>query len=99
MRGLMSTTAATIRIANDSPFCESRRAMKKLEDDLTSPTAMHATMSEIEQLMRTQSREMLRAIFTSADVGRIVMVIGKRTKVPSVGSCRKGAGTQSPQHD
>lgn len=58
----MSTTAATIRIANDSPFCESRRAMKKLEDDLTSPAAMHATMSEIEQLMRTQSREMLRAM-------------------------------------
>lgn len=58
----MSTTAATIRIANDSPFCESRRAMKKLEDDLTSPAAMHATMSEIEQLIRTQSREMLRAM-------------------------------------
>lgn len=58
----MSTTAATIKIANDSPFCESRRAMKKLEDDLTSPAAMHATMSEIEQLMRARSREMLRAM-------------------------------------
>ena len=43
----MSKTHAA-RIANDSPFCESRRSMKKLEDDLLSPEAMHASLSEIE---------------------------------------------------
>jgi len=47
-------------IANDSPFCESRRNMKELEDDLTSPAAMNAPLHEIEQMMRTKSREMLR---------------------------------------
>ncbi|MEZ4398410.1 MAG: hypothetical protein R3B06_00220 [Kofleriaceae bacterium] len=43
----MSTTTTAIRIANDSRFCEARRTMKKLADDLTSPAAMHASLREI----------------------------------------------------
>ena len=49
-------------IANDSPFCESRQSMKKLEDDLTGPEAMNAPLDEIERMLRTQGREMLRAM-------------------------------------
>jgi hypothetical protein len=57
----MSTVRATT-IANDSPFCESRQNMKKLEDDLTSEDAMNAPLHEIERMLRTQGREMLRAM-------------------------------------
>ena len=57
----MPTTSAT-RIANDSPFCESRQNMTKLEDDLISPEAMSAPLHEIEQLLRAQGREMLRSL-------------------------------------
>ena len=57
----MSKTNAA-RIANDSPFCESRENMKKLEDDLISQEAMHVPLSEIEKMMRTQAPEMLRAM-------------------------------------
>jgi len=56
---LMTTTKA-IRIANDSPFCESRRSVRKLEDDLISDEAMHAPLHEIEQMMRTAGRELMR---------------------------------------
>jgi hypothetical protein len=54
------TTNAAIRIANDSPFCESRRCVKKLEDDLTSDEAMHAPLHDIERMMRTAGRELMR---------------------------------------
>ena len=54
------TANAAIRIANDSPFCESQRSMKKLEDDLISDEAMHAPLHEIERMMRTASRELMR---------------------------------------
>ncbi|MBA3458720.1 MAG: ISKra4 family transposase [Deltaproteobacteria bacterium] len=54
------TTTNAIRIANDSPFCESRRSVKKLEDDLISDEAMHAPLHEIEQMMRTAGRELMR---------------------------------------
>ena len=56
------STARAATIANDGPFCESRRNMKKLEDDLTSEDAMNAPLHEIERMMRTQGREMLRAM-------------------------------------
>jgi hypothetical protein len=46
-------TAHAATIANDSPFCESRWNMKKLEDDLTSDDAMNAPLHEIERMMRT----------------------------------------------
>jgi hypothetical protein len=59
--GLMPTTSAA-RIAIDSPFCESRQNMTKLEDDLISPEAMSAPLHEIEQLLRAQGREMLRSL-------------------------------------
>jgi hypothetical protein len=54
------TTNVAIRIANDSPFCESRQSMKKLEDDLVSDEAMHAPLHEIERMMRTAGRELMR---------------------------------------
>ena len=57
----MPTTSAA-RIANDSPFCESRQNMTKLEDDLISPEAMNAPLHEIERLLRAQGREMLRSL-------------------------------------
>ncbi len=36
--------------------------MKKLEDDLTSPEAMNAPLDEIERMLRTQGRELLRVM-------------------------------------
>lgn len=51
-----------VRIANDTPFCESRQNMKKLEDELSSPDAMSAPLHEIERMIRTQGRDMLRAM-------------------------------------
>ncbi|TMQ02250.1 MAG: ISKra4 family transposase, partial [Deltaproteobacteria bacterium] len=56
------STARAAAIANDSPFCESRQNMKKLEDDLTSEDAMNAPLHEVERMLRTQGREMLRAM-------------------------------------
>jgi hypothetical protein len=57
----MATTNAA-RIANDSPFCESRQDMKKLEDLLSNDAAMHAPLHEIERMLETYGREMLRAM-------------------------------------
>lgn len=57
----MSTNAA-IRIANDSPFCESRDRMKKLEDALISEEAMDAPLHEIERMLRTGGRELMQAM-------------------------------------
>ena len=55
-------TVRAATIANDTPFCDSRQNMKKLEDDLISPEAMSAPLHEIEQLLRAQGREMLRSM-------------------------------------
>jgi len=52
----------TARIANDSPFCESQQDMKKLEDALSNDEAMRAPLHEIERMLETQGREMLRAM-------------------------------------
>ncbi len=38
------STARCATIANDSPLCESREEMKKLEDDLISVEAMNAPL-------------------------------------------------------
>lgn len=56
------TAARIVAIANDGPFCESRQDMKKLEDALLSEEAMHAPLHEIERMLETQGREMLRAM-------------------------------------
>jgi hypothetical protein len=56
------STARALPVGNDSPFGESRQDMKKLEDALSSEDAMHAPLHEIERLIRTQGREMLRAM-------------------------------------
>jgi hypothetical protein len=56
------SSARIATIASDSPFCESRQNMKKLEDDLTSPEAMNAPLDEIERMLRTQGRELLRVM-------------------------------------
>jgi hypothetical protein len=61
VRNLMATTNAA-RIANDSPFCESRENMKKLEDALISEEAMNAPLHEIERMMREGGRELMRAM-------------------------------------
>lgn len=58
----MMSTARAVTIANDTPFCESRRGMKTLEDALSSEEAMHAPLHEIERLLEAQGREMLRAM-------------------------------------
>jgi hypothetical protein len=55
-------TAHASTIAKDSPFCDSRQSMKKLEDALSSEDAMHAPLHEIERMLETQGREMLRAL-------------------------------------
>jgi hypothetical protein len=55
----MSTLAAA-SIANDSLFCDSRRLMGDLEDDLTNDEAMEATHDEVERLLQTKGRELLR---------------------------------------
>jgi hypothetical protein len=56
------STAHAATIANDSPFCEARQKMKELEDDLTSAEAMNAPLDEIERMLRTRGRELLRAM-------------------------------------
>jgi len=55
-------TNCAARIANDSPFCECRQDMKKLEDELSSVDAMNAPLHEIERMLRTHGREMMRAM-------------------------------------
>ena len=57
----MATTNAA-RIATDSPFCDSRQDMKKLEDMLSNEAAMHAPLHDIERMLETHGREMLRAM-------------------------------------
>ena len=49
-------------IASDSPFCESRQRMKKLEDDLTDDDAMAATHDQIERMLAEKGRELLRSM-------------------------------------
>jgi len=56
------TLARAEPIANATPFCESRRDMKKLEDELSSNDAMHAPLHEIERMLEAKGREMLRAM-------------------------------------
>lgn len=56
------TSARAVSIANDSPFCESRADMKKLEDALSDEAALNAPLHEIERLLEAQGREMLRAM-------------------------------------
>jgi hypothetical protein len=56
------TTAHAHRIANDSPFCEARELMKKLEDALTTPEAMHAKHDEIERMVVSDGHQLLRAL-------------------------------------
>lgn len=57
----MNTTTAT-RIANDSPFCEARRVMDDIEDELTSDEAMSATHDQMERLLAEKGRELLRSM-------------------------------------
>jgi hypothetical protein len=56
------TTAHAHRIANDSPFCEARDLMKKLEDTLTASAAMHATHDAIERMVVNDGQKLLRAL-------------------------------------
>jgi hypothetical protein len=56
------TAAAACSIANDSLFCEARALMKKLEDDLVAPDAMHMTHDQIERMVVTEGHKILRAM-------------------------------------
>jgi hypothetical protein len=56
------TMANAARIANDDRFCEARRHMKKLEDDLSDDEAMNAPLHEIEKMLESQGRELLRSM-------------------------------------
>lgn len=56
------TATHAYSIANDSPFCEARDLMKKLEDALTEPNAMHATHDEIERMVVSDGHKLLRAM-------------------------------------
>src|SRR5262245_39242124 len=54
------TTNAAIRIANDSPFCESRRSMKKPRGRPDQRRGDARTVARIERMMRTAGRELRR---------------------------------------
>jgi hypothetical protein len=49
-------------IGNDSPFCESRQRMKKLEDAVSSADAMQMTHDQIERLVLGEGTDLLRAL-------------------------------------
>ena len=55
-------TNSLARIANDSPFCESRLDMKKLEDAVSSAEAMQMRSDQIERLVLEQGQDLLRAV-------------------------------------
>lgn len=54
------SAARTFPIATDSPFCESRSRMKKLEDLLTSEEMLHAPSHEIERQMMEHGHALIR---------------------------------------
>lgn len=56
------STAHANAIAKPSPFCDARQGMKKLEDALSSEDAMHAPLHEVERMLETQGREVMRAL-------------------------------------
>jgi hypothetical protein len=58
----MIATSRAYPIANASPFCEARELMKKLEDELSAPEAMHATHDQIERMVVTEGHKILRAM-------------------------------------
>ena len=73
--------ARILPIANDSLFCESRRLMGDLEDDLTDDDAMAATHDQIERLLADKGRELMRQMMQAhldakADRERRVLVRG-----------------------
>jgi hypothetical protein len=58
----MTTATRARTIAKNRPFCEARALMKKLEDDLVAPDAMHATHDQIERMVVTEGHKILRAM-------------------------------------
>jgi hypothetical protein len=58
----MIATSHAYSIANANPFCEARELMKKLEDELSAPDAMHATHDAIERMVVTEGHKILRAM-------------------------------------
>lgn len=56
------TASTALSIARDSLFCEARELMKKLEDELVTPDAMHATHDQIERMVVTEGHKILRAM-------------------------------------
>src|SRR5215470_13670356 len=56
------SSAHVSTIAKHNPFCDAREGMKKLEDALSSEDAMHAPLHEVERMLETQGREVLRLL-------------------------------------
>ena len=56
------SAARAYPIANESPFCEARAQMKKIEEALVGADAMHMTHDAIERLVVTESRELARRL-------------------------------------
>ena len=59
---MATSTTNSIAIANDGPFCEARRKVKKIEDDLSSGDAMNMPLEQIERMLATGGRELLRSM-------------------------------------
>src|SRR5215510_7219040 len=74
------------KIATESPFCEARELMKKLEDELTAPEALHATHDAIERMVVSEGQKLLRALLQAhydvraAQVREVVVNAADRAK-------------------
>jgi hypothetical protein len=88
-------------IANDRPFCEADRAMDRIKDRLTSREAMSMSLSELERMVGTEGRELLRELLQAhidlrAAQEQVVDVVGadgvEREQV------RKGTRTVETPH-
>src|SRR6266545_2198121 len=55
-------TACVRPIANDSLFCESRRIMSEIEDELVAEKALSCEHSELERMLSGRANELVRAL-------------------------------------
>lgn len=54
--------AAARTIANDSLFCESRKVMSEIEDELVVQEAMTCPIEDVERLVEQRVRELARKL-------------------------------------
>jgi hypothetical protein len=55
-------TAAAARIATDSLFCEARRLMKKIEDELVSTESLRCDLSSLERKLSADGQALVRSL-------------------------------------